>query len=110
MKALMSFCTKTSSHFKNLLKNQDAKYLLIGVKGGGCNGLKYYVKPTDDPPQGRDEVMMLDDTPLIICGRSLLYLLGTHVYWKEDGLGARLEFENPNAQSTCGCGETFSPS
>ena len=109
MKPLMSFCTKTILHMQNLLKSKNSKFLLVGVKGGGCNGLKYYIEPTDDGPQARDETMVVENVPIIVCGKSLMHLLGTNVYWKEDGLGARIEFENPNAKSTCGCGETFSP-
>ena len=53
-------------------------------------------------------MIKIDDVNIVVCGKSLMHLLGTHVYWKHDEMGARIEFTNPNAKSTCGCGETFS--
>ena len=105
MKTIMTFCSRTISHLKTLSNNNN---ILIGIKGGGCNGYKYYIEPTADEPQKRDEVIQIDDLKIIVCGKSLLHLLGTHAYWKQDVMGARIEFDNPNAKSTCGCGDTFS--
>ena len=107
MKPFMTFCTTTIKHFKTLI-NKDNTSLLIGIKGGGCNGYKYYIEPTSEQPSKRDEIIMIDDLKIIVCGKSLLHLLGTNVYWKTDIMGARIEFENPNAKSKCGCGDTFS--
>ena len=103
----MTFCATTIKHFKTLI-NKDNTSLLIGIKGGGCNGYKYYIEATSDYPAKRDEVIIIDDLKIIICGKSLLHLLGTNVYWKNDVMGARIEFDNPNAKTKCGCGETFS--
>ena len=47
---IISLCSKTIYHFKNLLKKDNSKYLFIGVKSGGCNGLKYIIKPTNEKP------------------------------------------------------------
>lgn len=107
MKKIMTFCATTIKHFKTLI-NKEQNALLIGIKGGGCNGYKYYIEPTSDEPSKRDEIIMIDDLKIIVCGKSLLHLLGTNVYWKTDIMGARIEFENPNAKSKCGCGDTFS--
>tara|TARA_E500000178_G_C16762963_1_gene635644 strand:+ start:423 stop:755 length:333 start_codon:yes stop_codon:yes gene_type:complete len=109
MKTILTFCSKSIVHFKNLLYNDNAKYIFIGIKGGGCNGFKYYIKTYNSLPKKSDEIIVVDDDlSIIVCGKSILHLLGTHVHWKMDSLGARVEFNNPNAQSTCGCGETFS--
>ncbi len=105
MKKIMTFCSHTISHLKTISKNNT---ILIGIKGGGCSGYKYYIEPTLDEPEKRDELILIDNLRIIVCGKSLLYLLGTHVYWKHDVMGARIEFDNPNAKSTCGCGDTFS--
>ncbi len=105
MKKIMTFCSNTISHLKTISKNNT---ILIGIKGGGCSGYKYYIEPTLDEPEKRDELILIDNLRIIVCGKSLMYLLGTHVYWKHDVMGARIEFDNPNAKSTCGCGDTFS--
>ena len=94
------------SHMRKMV-NSDAPYLLIGTKGGGCNGLKYYIESIAHPEK-LDVIFKQEDINVAICGKSLLHLFNTRITWKVDALGARLEFENPNASSTCGCGETFS--
>ena len=87
----------------------NAKYIFIGVKGGGCNGLKYFIEPTNDEPVKFDESIKIDENLNInICGKSLMFLIGTEVKWKDDFIGSGVEFVNPNAKGKCGCGETFS--
>lgn len=110
MKPIMTFCNTTIKHFKHLVNNKPSKKMniLIGVKGGGCNGLKYYIEASDNKPEKKDETITIDDLKIVICGKSLMHLLGSHVYWKENEMGSRLEFDNPNARTKCGCGETFS--
>jgi len=48
MKNIISICKKTHIHFSNILKNTNNSKILIGVEGGGCNGLKYFIKPIND--------------------------------------------------------------
>lgn len=92
----------------NIMNINKSKYILFNVEGGGCNGLKYNLQPFSGEPKKRDEMVVLDDLKINICGKSLLYLLGTNIDWKEDYMGNRFVFENPNASSKCGCGTTFS--
>ena len=108
MKNVISLCSKTITHFKNILKKTNNNFINIGVKGGGCNGLKYYIEPTNEPPSKIDEQMIVDNIKINICGHSLIYLIGTKIEWKEDIMGTGLTFNNPNANGKCGCGETFS--
>ena len=107
-KPILTFCSNTIKHFKNIIKNNNTKSILIGVKGGGCNGFAYSIEPTNNPPKKYDENINIDNTDIIICGKSLLYLTGTHISWENNNLGSGLEFNNPNISSTCGCGSTFS--
>jgi len=106
-KPIMSFCSKTVQHFRKLLEYHSAKTILVGVQGGGCNGLKYYVEPSNEKPKKLDEQIQIDGVDITICGNSLLHLIGTEVEWNESPMGSGLEFINPNASSTCGCGDTF---
>ena len=105
---ILKICDNTIKHFKNILKKSDSKYISIGVKGGGCNGMRYYVEPSNDPPQKLDEQIIIDNVKINVCGSSLLYILGTEIKWNEDYMGKGLQFINPNATGKCGCGETFS--
>ena len=93
-----------------LLGTANSKTVLFSVAGGGCNGLKYELQPTKDPIEKLDEEISLNtDTTLRICGKSLFYLLGTEIDWKDDFMGQSFHFNNPNTASTCGCGATFAP-
>ena len=100
-----------------LLCRHNRKTVLFSVAGGGCNGLKYQLEPTEDPIEKLDEEISLTpnaepgpfDRKIRICGKSLFYLLGTEIDWKDDFMGQSFYFKNPNTASTCGCGATFAP-
>ena len=108
-KPILSFCQKTVRHLRNVVKQNDCKALLIGVKSGGCNGLKYNIVPTNESPHKLDELIKLEDINIHVCHTSLLYLIGTEIIWEESPMGGGLTFINPNAAGQCGCGETFTP-
>tara|TARA_B100000214_G_scaffold372887_1_gene352041 strand:+ start:7461 stop:7793 length:333 start_codon:yes stop_codon:yes gene_type:complete len=108
MKSVVTACEKVVSHLSMLCKKNNTKSLLLSVKGGGCNGLKYSIKPFFSEKEKYDEVINFGDFDIIVCGKSLMYLMGVKMSWNEDLLGSGIIFENPNANSKCGCGETFS--
>ena len=93
-----------------LLFTHKSKTVLFSVEGGGCNGLKYQLQPTFTPIEKLDEeIYLTKDKKLRICGKSLFYLLGTEIEWRDDFMGQSFYFNNPNTASTCGCGATFAP-
>lgn len=108
MKNIVSLCDKTVRHFSKLGKETNTTNFLLSVKGGGCNGLKYSISPFFEKKDKYDEVLKYENFNIIICGKSLMYLIGLKIFWNEDLFGSGLRFENPNANSKCGCGETFS--
>ena len=108
MNNIINICKTSASHFNHLLKMSNDKYIFIGVKGGGCNGLKYYIDTTSQPPDKKDELVVSYDIPIIVCGQSLIHLIGSDIKWKKDNMGSGIEISNPNAKSSCGCGDTFS--
>ena len=61
----------------NMMRGSKSKYILFSVEGGGCNGLKYNLEPNNEEPKKIDEVVKMDDLKINVCGKSLLYLLGT---------------------------------
>jgi iron-sulfur cluster assembly protein len=108
-KQAITLCSKSISHFKSILKEDNKKYMFFGVKGGGCNGLRYHMFSTNDPKEKNDELIKIDDDlSIIVCGHSLFHILGTHILWEETVMSKGLTFINPNAKAKCGCGETFS--
>ena len=82
-------------------------YVRVGVKSGGCSGLSYDLK-FDDSYYGEDKVYEDNNIKIIVDKKSLLYLIGTTLEYFGGLNGKGFVFNNPNAQRTCGCGESFS--
>ena len=86
----------------------DKTRLRVGVKGGGCSGFSYLLDLVEDEPTEADEQMESHGVPMLIDQKSLLYLDGTVIDHRDDGvMGKGFVFKNPNATSTCGCGSSF---
>jgi iron-sulfur cluster assembly protein len=81
--------------------------LRVGIKGGGCSGLSYTIN-FDDKIGQHDSVFEMDGVKLIVDAKSAIYLQGTQLDFQKDLMGGAFKFINPNAQKTCGCGESFS--
>ena len=105
---LLKFCGKSIRHLRLVLRDTNHDYIRIGIQSGGCNGLKYNIIPSSEVPHKNDIQINEAGVNIHICGKSLLFLIGTEVHWVNDIFGSRIEFKNPNAITSCGCGETFS--
>ena len=81
--------------------------LRLGVLGGGCSGLSYQFK-FDAKERPTDKVYAFDGVKIVVDPKSLLYLHGMTLDYKESLLQSGFVFENPNAQKGCGCGTSFS--
>lgn len=81
--------------------------LRVGVKGGGCSGLEYFMDYAKEPAKG-DRVFEQHGVKVYIDPKSYLYLVGTQLDYEEGLLGSGFKFQNPNANRTCGCGTSFS--
>ncbi|RAV28275.1 HesB/IscA family protein [Sinomicrobium soli] len=82
-------------------------FVRVGVRSGGCSGLSYELKFDHD--RNDDDKLFEDNTVRILVDKkSFLYLVGTTLEYSGGLNGKGFVFNNPNAQRTCGCGESFS--
>ena len=87
--------------------NPDLK-LRIFVQGGGCSGMQYGF--TFDELQNEDDFdLEFDGVGLLVDSMSAQYLQGAKIKYVEDAMGASFSIDNPQAQTTCGCGSSFTP-
>ena len=87
--------------------DSDKLNLRVYVTGGGCSGFQYgfsFDKVIDE----EDTCITKDGANLVIDSLSLQYLQGSTVDYTEDLMGSKFVITNPNATTTCGCGESFS--
>src|SRR5436309_9310005 len=92
------------------LKDQEdagGAFLRIAVSGGGCSGFQYGLS-FDDQRNPDDFVFERDGVAVIVDDVSLDLLNGAEVDFVEDLMGASFQIKNPNAASSCGCGNSFS--
>ncbi|WP_281541887.1 HesB/IscA family protein [Maribacter aestuarii] len=82
-------------------------YVRVGVKSGGCSGLSYELN-FDNKLGETDKVFEDNQVRIIVDKKSFLYLVGTVLEYSGGLNGKGFVFNNPNAQRTCGCGESFS--
>lgn len=90
-------------------KSSDKFLLRIGVRQGGCSGLSYVMHI--EHPQNvtcNDKVIHYPNFKIICNFKSLLFLYGLSLDYKDDLVGGGFCFINPNANQTCGCGKSFS--
>ena len=88
-------------------ENNPKLKLRTFVQGGGCSGFSYGF--TMDEEQNEDD-FVIDKAGVIVLidSMSMQYLQGANIDYKEDINGSQFVIGNPNAQSTCGCGSSFS--
>lgn len=82
-------------------------YVRVGVKSGGCSGLSYDLK-FDNTIGENDKVFEDNEVKIAVDKKSFLYLAGTTLEYSGGLNGKGFVFNNPNANRTCGCGESFS--
>ena len=82
-------------------------FVRVGVKSGGCSGLSYDLKFDKSQSEG-DKLFEDNGVKIVVDTKSFLYLIGTTLEYSGGLNGAGFVFNNPNANRTCGCGESFS--
>lgn len=88
-------------------ENNPAAKLRVFVQGGGCSGFQYGF--TLDENKNEDDFDFVYDTvTVLVDSMSMQYLQGAKIRWDESDMGSSFVIDNPQAQTTCGCGSSFS--
>lgn len=107
--SLISITEKALEQIKTIAVNDNpdgSKGLRLAVTGGGCSGLSYKIEFSN--PKEKDNILQFDNVKVLIDPKSVIYLKGIVLDFKDGLNGKGFIFENPNAKNTCGCGESFS--
>ncbi len=100
-----------AKEIQKIIKEQeldaDKVRLRVGVKGGGCSGFSYLLDLTETQ-KDTDESFERHGIKVICDPKSLLYLDGVTIDFKDELMQRGFVFNNPNATSSCGCGSSFS--
>jgi iron-sulfur cluster insertion protein len=87
-------------------ENTPGLVLRVFVQGGGCSGMQYGF--TFDQGRGEDDFDVPASVPVVVDSMSMQYLQGATINYREDLMGSSFVIDNPQAQTTCGCGSIFS--
>ena len=105
----MKLDTSAVTKLKDILaeeNNPNAK-LRVFVQGGGCSGFQYGF--TLDEAKNEDDFdFVYDNVTVLVDAMSMQYLQNANIRWDESDMGSSFVIDNPQAQSTCGCGSSFS--
>jgi iron-sulfur cluster insertion protein len=82
--------------------------LRVFVQGGGCSGMSYGF--TFDEKKNEDDFdFAYEEVKVVVDSMSMQYLQGSDIKYQEDDMGSQFVINNPNAETSCGCGSSFSP-
>ena len=108
---MINVSNNAKQKIKTLMKEDgyDPKtdFIRVGVKSGGCSGLSYELK-FDKKKKQSDKLFKSNDVKIVVDSKSFLYIIGTTLEYSGGLNGTGFVFNNPNANRTCGCGESFS--
>lgn len=106
---LINITDKALNQIKTISSAENpsgTKGLRLAVSGGGCSGLSYKIEFSDQ--KEKDNVLHFGEVKVLIDPKSIIYLKGITLDFKDGLHGKGFVFDNPNAKNTCGCGESFS--
>ena len=103
------FTDSAADKVRELIEEEDNEALMLRVfiSGGGCSGFQYGFSFDENITDG-DTIVEKEGVKLLIDPMSIQYLTGAEIDYSEGLEGAQFVIRNPNAQTTCGCGSSFS--
>jgi iron-sulfur cluster assembly protein len=107
---MITVSENAKNHALDLMKadnKPEGTFIRVGVEGGGCSGLSYKLEFDTILKEG-DQQFEDKGIKIVVDRKSFLYLVGTELEYTGGLNGKGFVFNNPNANRTCGCGESFS--
>lgn len=107
---MITVSNAAKEHAVKLIKEENKPvdtFIRVGVDGGGCSGLMYNLVFDNELKEG-DQQFEDNGVKVVVDRKSFLYLVGTELDYSGGLNGKGFVFKNPNAERTCGCGESFS--
>lgn len=102
----ISVSSSAIERIQGLLPDQKSNFFRVYVTGGGCSGFQYGFK-FDSDIAFDDDVIKFENFSVLLDSMSYPYLFGSTLDYVEDLSGSKFVINNPNAKTTCGCGESF---
>ena len=102
----ISVSSSAIQRIQGLLPDQKSNFFRVYVTGGGCSGFQYGFK-FDESPASDDDIISFSAFSILLDSLSYPYLYGSSLDYVEDLSGSKFIVTNPNAKTTCGCGESF---
>jgi len=104
--SVVSLTEAAASKVRQLIERDGREGYALRLKVVGCSGLQYQLM-FDDKVGDWDQKTEEHGVAVVVDSKSAVYLLGTKIDYVDDLNGAGFKIENPNATSTCGCGQSF---
>ena len=106
-KAALEMTDTAAERIRELLEARDEIAVRVGIKTRGCNGLSYTMSYANEKKKLEEEVEHANGARVYIEAKALMHVVGTTMDFVEDDLTSEFVFHNPNAEASCGCGESF---
>ena len=105
---MITVSDKAVGKIKNILEDEQKSdgFIRVGIKGGGCSGFTYILDIEETQKDG-DQLFDFGGVKVLVDSKSIIYLAGTELDYTDGLNGSGFVFNNPNAQRTCGCGNSF---
>jgi len=97
---------RAAERARNVISKQQGAALRIGVKPTGCSGNSYVVEVAREI-RPDERVFESNGVRVVVAEKNLIFLDGTEIDYKREGLSEAFRFRNPNEKARCGCGESF---
>ncbi len=103
----LTLTNSAKERISEAIKDEKLNSFRVYVTGGGCSGFQYGFKFDNDIAED-DDVIKYEGFSILLDAMSYPYLFGSTLDYVKDLAGAKFVIKNPNAKTTCGCGESFS--